>query len=782
MPNRGEDLGNERIADYYTSLLHVSGADITVYPHPPSTINDIYTGGGKLTGLALSGNDRVVFNNYVEPVGFDTQKEWLDAFFPINSIMLTATNDNPGNRIAGTKWAQEASGLFLVGEGVGNDRNDPALTYEFSAGSTGTSSGDLVGQYCVKVTDTTLPGHTHDVNTQTITVGALDTELQFVYYFGPRVNPQGLVEEKVYTPDNDLLPDVASSSLQYFLGQDSIQAFQNNTNFGGHEKYRSWVIQDRHNSGYRYTDTDFDPKIANHSLDGWGGSVIGGPGWGGLLQTSKGRADNLSEFVFIDNSPRPVDVPWPSNNFVLRESTFDPRDNDRVHPGVFGPSALLTARNIIVEVLGQDEAAIALEGVNRLEELGETVPEMVTNQRFTPEQIPGDGVERTTMLTGDSVCHNNILPSYGVYLWRRVPMDYVIPEVITVVFPGTVVDDDDDDEEIDEEIEVEVPLDQSMWRGTITKNHQELDLRNWALDRGWNGISPATITLKNNKYLWSDNTSKPGLTIGNFPNGLTFINKGYIMGRGGDGGSYGATNQKGRSRPSGGGYFTGWNGGDAIKITSSSVIRIDNSRGAVGGGGGGGAGGGTGNFGGGGGGAGGGEGGIGAKEDEGIYETGGGGGSLGSRGGNGGNFLNKTWTGKNQYLNGLYGKGGQSGGGGSGGFKKGGNDPHGGGGGGGRKLTSNAKGGDGGRKGGGDGGDDNDSGQSVSSGSHSDNWGAAAGGGGWGANGGNQNTTPRVGRGGGPSKPKGGKGGKAVKSGSNSNYRISGGLIYGDRD
>lgn len=879
MLERGESLGNERIADYYTALLHVSGADLTVFPHHPSTINDIYTGGGKLTGLALSGNDRVVFNNYVEPVGWDDlphvhghvrphgqgATEWLDAFFPINSIMLTVTNDNPSHRIAGTKWVQEASGVFLVGEGAGSDQNagwdDEAYTYQFSPGWRGTSSGDLVGEYCVKLTDPTLPSHTHDVNSQTITIGSLDTELQFGYYFGPTVNPRGSVEEKVYTPDNYLLPDIASRSLQYFLGQDSVQAFQNNANFGGHEKYRSWVIQDRHNNGYRYTDADFDPKIANHSLEGWGGSVVGGPGWGGLLQTSKGRAENISEFVFIDNSPRPVGVPWPSNNFVVRESAFEPRDSDRVHPGVFGPSALITARNIIVNVLGQEEAAIALEGVIRLKELDETVTGMVINQRFTQEQIPGDGVKRNTKLTGETVCHNNILPSYGVYFWRRVPMDYVIPEAITVLFPDPIIygcmdptadnfnpratEDNgsceylgcmdptannfnpratvdngscDYPEDVvkppvrgcmdsnydnfnplatvdngsckNEEIVVDGPeitdvvvRPLALWEGTITQNRKNLDLRQWALDRGWDGNSPAKITLKSNKYLWSDNTSKPGLTIGSFPNGLQFINKGYIMGRGGDGGSYGATYQKGGSRPPNGGYFTGWNGGDAIKITSRSVIKIKNKK-YIAGGGGGGAGGGTGQFGGGGGGAGGGKGGIGAKEDEGIYETGGGSGSLGGTGGNGGQWLNRRHTGKgaNAY-NGLYGSGGQAGGGGSGGFQQGGNDPHGGGGGGGRKLTSGASGGSGGKYGGGNGGSGKNKGQSVKSDSTSNNWGAAAGGGGWGADGGNQRTTPRVGRGGGLSPPKGGKGGKAINSVSNSNYSVNnaGGQVYGDK-
>ena len=43
--------------------------------------------------------------------------------------MLTATNNNPTNRIAGTKWAPEAGGKFLAGVGEGTDTNDPSYTF-----------------------------------------------------------------------------------------------------------------------------------------------------------------------------------------------------------------------------------------------------------------------------------------------------------------------------------------------------------------------------------------------------------------------------------------------------------------------------------------------------------------------------------------------------------------------------------------------------------------------------------------------------------------------------
>jgi len=96
MAGIGESLKGLRIADYYSSLLHVSGANISLLGD-----NKIYDGVGNTTGLSLSSiDDRVSFNHYIYPEGFDSVNEWIDAFYPINSIILTATNNNPTNRIA----------------------------------------------------------------------------------------------------------------------------------------------------------------------------------------------------------------------------------------------------------------------------------------------------------------------------------------------------------------------------------------------------------------------------------------------------------------------------------------------------------------------------------------------------------------------------------------------------------------------------------------------------------------------------------------------------------
>ena len=744
--NIGESLKGLRIADYYTSLFHVSGADLAALP-----TNDVYTGNGRLTGLSLSAvGNKVIINRYIEPVRGTTDTaydpisgtmEWLDAFFPINSIMLTATNDNPGNRIAGTKWAQESGGKFLVGVGVGTDQNDPPYSYNFSPGNGGASSGDIAGEYCVGLNANELPAHTHDVNSDFITIGEFNTNSQFIFYFGDTVNPQGLTQETntQRTHSRQLL-----LNAPYFLEQDRIEAFQNNTSYNGQDNYRTWLIQQRHADGYRYTDSDFNSNLGNYSLAGWGGSVVGGPGWGGLLL-------NNDTVEFFGNSPRPVNVPYagPNNStVVLQASYYDPRDNSRVHPGQFGSQDLIRARNIIVDILGEDEASIALEGVNRLRELDATVDTGIYSDQYTPEQIPGDGVNRTTTTTGATDCHNSILPNYGVYVWRRVPLDYIIPPP----------------QERPEEGEPSPPEEtlQTMWRGTITTNRKELNLNAWARDRGWNGIAPATITVDNGVYIWSDSINTPALRIDGFPGGLTLINNGYIMGRGGDGGSRAAV-RWGAGPPWPGGpqpplsdrdptqarlqetnYINGWPGGDAIQITTTSVITITN-QGAIGGGGGGGAGGGDGNYGGGGGGAGGGNGGAGDSV------------------------------------------GGQAGGGGSGGWSRSGNDPHGGGGGGGRILTSDATGGPGGfpepgfsrspsRMTGGAGGSGGTSGQSVRD---RNDHGIAAGGGGWGANGGDMTSNDRVSQ---PGYPMGGAGGNAITSVDGSSYTVSGGLVYGKTD
>lgn len=201
---------------------------------------------------------------------------------------------------------------------------------------------------------------------------------------------------------------------------------------------------------------------------------------------------------------------------------------------------------------------------------------------------------------------------------------------------------------------------------TITTNQQQMNLATWASANGWNGSSAANITINSGVYIWSDNTAVAALTTGSFPGGLTIINNGFIMGKGGNGGTWGTAN--------------GTAGGPAISLGTSCTIT-NNSY--IGGGGGGG---GLGNYiydyhAGGGGGAGGGSGGSAKWAGRGPVGAVGGGaiGALGPNGnityvyggtnqGVGGGGGGRIFPGTDETISGTndWGKGGS--GGGSGGY------------------------------------------------------------------------------------------------------------------
>jgi len=115
---------------------------------------------------------------------------------------------------------------------------------------------------------------------------------------------------------------------------------------------------------------------------------------------------------------------------------------------------------------------------------------------------------------------------------------------------------------------------------TITTHQLQLNLRSYLLEQGWDGASSVELTVAAGIYIWSDDTALPALDMGGaFPGGLTLINRGFIMGKGGDGGYL----QSNRTT-----YVTPTPGGPAISLTGP--ISIDNAAGYIGGGGGGGAG------------------------------------------------------------------------------------------------------------------------------------------------------------------------------------------------
>lgn len=166
---------------------------------------------------------------------------------------------------------------------------------------------------------------------------------------------------------------------------------------------------------------------------------------------------------------------------------------------------------------------------------------------------------------------------------------------------------------------------------TISSNQQEANLATLATAAGWNGSSETEVTIASGVYIWSDDTATPALTTGSFPGGLTIVNNGYIMGKGGTGGV--ATGPSSGTKI----YVAATNGGPALSITTSSVtINQNTSSSYIGGGGGGGSTRSSSNNmegSGGGGGAGGGEGGY--SNNNNNYRAGGAGGAVGQYGGDG---------------------------------------------------------------------------------------------------------------------------------------------------
>ena len=168
---------------------------------------------------------------------------------------------------------------------------------------------------------------------------------------------------------------------------------------------------------------------------------------------------------------------------------------------------------------------------------------------------------------------------------------------------------------------------------TVSSNQQEMNLSTYLTAQGWNGTDAVHVTINSGVYIWSDNTSVGGLTIPSSMNNLVeIVNNGYIIGRGGNGGS---------------------NGGPAL-VNNATGVTLTNASGAYIAGGGGGGGGYYG-----GGGAGGGYG----APFSGAY-AGGSGGSVGNSGGNG-NL--GTEGGDNGKGGGAGGGGGTVGGAGGGG-------------------------------------------------------------------------------------------------------------------
>jgi hypothetical protein len=131
----------------------------------------------------------------------------------------------------------------------------------------------------------------------------------------------------------------------------------------------------------------------------------------------------------------------------------------------------------------------------------------------------------------------------------------------------------------------------NIFTATVINNQTNFNLRTWALNNGWNGTDAAEITIDTDVYIKSTTTSQAALTTGTGWNGLTLINNGFIIGRGGNGGAGGNATQNRDGFPG----IAGDAGGPAISLLLP--ITLDNTNGYIyGGGGGGGGGGGSANI------------------------------------------------------------------------------------------------------------------------------------------------------------------------------------------
>ena len=121
----------------------------------------------------------------------------------------------------------------------------------------------------------------------------------------------------------------------------------------------------------------------------------------------------------------------------------------------------------------------------------------------------------------------------------------------------------------------------SQFAFTISTNQTNASLYTLATNAGWDGSSNLQATINSGVYISSNSTGTPALTVsGSYPAGVTLINNGIIVGRGGNGGNGGGVNHTG---------YAGSAGGNAL--TTSVALTVQNNGTIAGGGGGGGGGG-----------------------------------------------------------------------------------------------------------------------------------------------------------------------------------------------
>tara|TARA_R100000963_G_scaffold23965_1_gene16510 strand:+ start:146 stop:1321 length:1176 start_codon:yes stop_codon:yes gene_type:complete len=388
-----ESLENQFISDLYTSLLHLSGANLG----PNGPINNIFDGDGNSTGLALSG-ERVIVNNYIYPKGFETREplQWLDCFFPVGCLQLTFDDNNPTDRIAGTTWIQVAKGRFLVGTGIHIDKDGterefcPGGEEEEAAGLRG-GSGDIRGFYEVALTADELPAHTHDVD-----IGAVDVQIP---------NPAGTAmssqTSRVGT-QNSSVAFAQQVKARLSLGKLlNVYPNSNYTQLGCQTVQRN--EDEQQNSPWLYA-LDFEFSRGSAAV-----GVMSAEQRALYMVGDFAEQYQFKEMIGIWNGESrfvadvPVQVGSTRLSMVQRSrlvstmSSLSPYEYAKqlgaVDIGDAAAGQYFTDNSTVPTITGPTEVLNTQEGTNNT---------------------------RITAAVGLDAPHNNILPSYGVYVWKRI--------------------------------------------------------------------------------------------------------------------------------------------------------------------------------------------------------------------------------------------------------------------------------------------------------------------------------------------------------------------------
>ena len=387
-----ESLENQFISDLYTSLLHLSGGSLGEY----GPLNQVFDGSGNATGMALSG-DRVIINNYIYPRGFSTRTplEWLDSFFPIGCLQLTFGEDDPTDRIAGTTWSQVAHGRFLVGTGLAVDKHGierefcPGGLEEEQDGLRG-GSGDIAGEYRTALTELNLPAHSHEVNTGARSVQVSNPAGTDINFEAPTVGLEDATE--------DFAEQVRA---RYALGQAFRlypSALFENINF-----QPPGLID-------RRTATEQGPLAWVYSLDLGFQRGSAASKYSAALRSLYTEGDLANEYNFKE-----VIGLWDGESRFVADKRVEvgtTTSSGSTNSVRVDKTPYQVARELgAVDIGSAEGAALVAQG--------------------TPMQItsgPVDAVEtdqsanntRTTDSVGENIAHNNIPPSYGIYVWKRI--------------------------------------------------------------------------------------------------------------------------------------------------------------------------------------------------------------------------------------------------------------------------------------------------------------------------------------------------------------------------